>query len=148
MLAADLMQERCRNLRKSRGHDRDETIRYRYPRGDTLALADLLHGMFKYEPNDRLTIEQVCRHSWLDDRAQYQIMYDNLSYGVLRSLRSRLVLAYVIGLFAIFTIVFQNRTHSNRGLSSIGVCPLEEAQQLAGKVFVMQCASPTFSLSQ
>ncbi|KAI8958269.1 kinase-like protein [Daldinia sp. FL1419] len=43
----------------------DEVFKFRYPKDDVLGLADLLRGMLKYIPGDRVDIDGVLSHYWV-----------------------------------------------------------------------------------
>ncbi|KAI0023840.1 protein kinase-like protein [Xylariomycetidae sp. FL0641] len=47
-----------------------EWIRCEYPRDDILGLAELLGKMFQYDPDARITIEEVCAHPWAGGTAK------------------------------------------------------------------------------
>ena len=107
-LEGKLLRERCQNNLVPGKRER-ETIKYRYPREDTLLLADLLHGMFKYNPEDRLSMEDVCRHPWLQERTRFQAIRNALKPCIPEILRQYSVLAFGLGVAATMAAVFWTR---------------------------------------
>ena len=104
-------------------------ITYRYPREDTLALADLLNGMLKYDFRDRLNMEQICQHSWLDARTRSQVISQILWPGVRTWLGVFYLLASVLGLIAILTTFSPSNTGGIQPAQVTvgpGYCPAED----------------------
>ncbi|KAI1390623.1 kinase-like protein [Hypoxylon trugodes] len=73
-----------------------EQIKYKYPREDVLGLSDLLRGMLKYEPADRITMAHVLQHSWFDEAYVQAAPTDPESRASLRCPPTLITLAYVV----------------------------------------------------
>lgn len=144
LLEAELMQERCRNFSVDSGDARDETITYRYPHQDTRALADLLHGMFKYDSNERLTMEQVCQHPWLDQRTRAQVICEGFTSRFGMKFQRYLSLAFLLGvIFLIIVVISPTSLRINRVgevSQNPGYCPVICLDQQIEELFLTQCS--------
>ncbi|KAI1079312.1 kinase-like protein [Whalleya microplaca] len=58
---------------------RRNIINYRYPKEEVLALADLLRKMLKYDPAERISLDEVARHPWMSGRSTDAKSIDELS---------------------------------------------------------------------
>ena len=77
-------------------------------REDAMMLADLLRGMLKYDPHDRMTLNQICRHPWIDDRTRMCAIYEGLIANTLfpDSRRSTAVFIFPVFIFVIVALVY------------------------------------------
>lgn len=129
LLEGTLLHERYFIRQDTAENPDDEMITYRYPREDTLALADLLNGMLKYDFRDRLNMEQICQHSWLDARTRSQVISQILWPGVRTWLGVFYLLASVLGLIAILTTFSPSNTGGIQPAQVTvgpGYCPAED----------------------
>ncbi|RYP69905.1 hypothetical protein DL771_005848 [Monosporascus sp. 5C6A] len=69
ILDATLVKERMVYRPLHPGDPRSEPLHFGFPRKDALVLAGLLCAMLKYEPNDRMTSDDVYRHPWLSGKS-------------------------------------------------------------------------------
>ena len=94
-LEGQLLKEQHITQLAAGGHERDE-VEFRYPEEKTLVSADLLHGIFNHGTNERLTMENVCRHPWIDDRTEFQITLKMPWHQILHRTRSQVILAVLV----------------------------------------------------
>ena len=111
-LEADLLEERQYNIEVP-GSPIMKAIKYRYPREDTLLFSDLLHGMLKYGLKDRMSMEDVCRHPWLDERNRCHVLFDTLRRGITIIFRGYPAVALGVGVITIMAAVFSPRLGGN-----------------------------------
>ncbi|RYO97547.1 hypothetical protein DL765_011148 [Monosporascus sp. GIB2] len=130
VLEGTLVKERTVYRPLHPGDARSEPLHFRFPRNDALMLADLLCAMLKYEPNDRMTSEEVCRHPWLGGKSRLQGISDRLGASRVGDLLKGLIFVLVLSLSAIVLHAYATspkdlRPHSSGILQ--GLCLPETA---------------------
>ncbi|RYO77168.1 hypothetical protein DL766_010333 [Monosporascus sp. MC13-8B] len=122
VLEGKLLQERTVRRQTSPENPKMETTKYRFPRGEALLLANLLRGMLKYDPDERMTLEAICHHLWPDNRSSLQKVYERFKTGAMVVLERRLAPVFVLSLVVAFAILL-DWTQSSQGGSGKEFCP-------------------------